>query len=218
MVYTGDMYDLPKGYLSYSQINMWLKSPNSYRKAYFQGKKTFDTAYTRFGKNIASELENEHIEDEILSQVPRFSNPEEKIELEIEGVPFLGFIDSYNPDIQAFREYKTGIRNKSGKSPWDIQKVYTHLQLPLYSLAIQEQFGNVQDKCYLDWIETEWIEKEIEFEGHILKSGDKELRLTGYVETFERIIPQAERDATKELLVKVAQEISDDYKEFKKLS
>lgn len=190
---------------------MWLRSKETYRKSYYQDGRSFSTKETIFGKNIASELEKETVDDPNLAKVPRFSHPEYKLDLEIDGVPFIGFIDSFDPEGKAFREYKTGHRNKKGKSPWNIHKVYNHLQLPLYSLSIQKLFGEVQDKCYLDWIETDWHEKTIEFEGHTLSCGEKELHLTGYIETFERVITQKERDDTAKLLVTVAQEISDDY-------
>lgn len=204
-------YTLPRGYLSFSQITQWLRSREGYRKHYYFGEGGFSTKETVFGKNIASDLEKDCSDDPYLSKVPRFSHPEYKMELEIDGVPFLGFIDSFDLERKRFREYKTGHRNKKGKSPWDIHKVYNHLQLPLYSLAIEREFGEVEDICYLDWIETDWREKTIEFEGHTLSCGEKELHLTGYVESFERIITQKERDDTAKLLVTVAQEIHDDY-------
>ncbi len=199
-------------YLSFSQISLWLSSPESYRKRYYGEGSKLSSDYLSFGKKIATALEQKDITDPLLQKVPRYDTPEQPIRVDFSGFVLIGFIDTFDSKNLRFREYKTGVRTKTGKPAWNIQKVYTHLQLPIYSLAIQEMFGSVEDVCHLDWIETKSGRiKEINAGGAILKNTRKNLHLTGHIESFARTITQKERDDTKAMIIKVASEINKDY-------
>lgn len=163
------------------------------------------TAEIVFGRKIADELENEIIDRPHLARIPRYSEPEHQIDCSIDGVPFRGFIDSYEPDTHQFLEYKTG------RNAWTDKKVLKHLQLPIYSLLIEHEHGHVADKCHLVWIETRFITKTLQMGEHTLEAQTRELELTGMFEMFERVITKEEREETKKLIIKVAEEISEDY-------
>lgn len=209
---------LPKPYLSYSQVDLWRKSPDRYRARYYRNEPAFENTETAFGKGIHEQLENKDGkigEHPILSTVMRYPIAEHAIEVEIEGIPVFGKIDSYDPDLYAFIDFKTGHAKKNGEPPWDALAVRKHDQLPWYSMMIKAKEGKVNNLCHLIWIETVFKKKTMEFDGEILEADVRELELTGRVESFERKIEEWERKRMKDLLIKTAYEIEEDYKKFR---
>lgn len=196
-------YNLPKPYLSYSAISTWLKNPYEFRRKYYQNEQTIMTPELYFGKKISKLLEDKH---ESLEHIRQYSVPEQEISVEIAGVPIYGFVDSFEPEPCAFLEYKTGV------TPWTEKRVLEHLQLDIYSTAIEEIFGKVQDECTLIWMQTEKIEKPQT--GRITHEQAYEIGFTGKVIEFPRVITKEDRDKTRSLLVEVATAISKDYSEF----
>ena len=194
---------LPKPYLSYSAIDCWLKSPKTFRKRYYEKAPFFSTPELRFGKFIADELETN---GSAYPDVPQLSKPEQQIQIEIEGIPLFGYIDSFDPETKGFYEYKTG------RVPWTQKRVDSHLQLDIYSLAIEEIFGSVQDECKLVWMETKKMDEQLS--GLVTHEDSHTIELTGKVVEFDRVIDDAKRQETRELIVRVAQEISDDFAEW----
>lgn len=138
--------------------------------------------------------------------VPQLDTPEQQIQVDIDGVPIFGFIDSFDPNTRAFYEFKTG------RKPWTEDRVAKHLQLDIYSLCIEEIYGSVEDECTLVWLPTEKIDKPKT--GLITHEESYGIKLTGEVQTFKRVITDDERKATRELIVRVAKEISDDFTEY----
>lgn len=199
-------YNLPRAYLSYSQLRLWLDNKNTYRDRYYLNKPPFTSIFTIFGQTFAKRLENN---DPTLSHIPKYSKPEYDIKCVIDGVPIRGFIDSYDPEKKAFLEYKTSITDM-----WNEESVKKHLQLDFYSFIIKELYGSVQEECSLIWIGTQWKNNFVYYKGHKLE-GARELELTGKTQEFKRIITDEERGKIKELIIQVATEISDDYTAFK---
>lgn len=193
---------LPKPYLSYSAASLWWKNKQEFRDVYYLNKPKQDTPYTIFGKELSEKLQ---ANDPLYEGVPRFSTYEERIELDIDGVRVLSYLDCFDIGTKAFIEHKTSIRNKDGTHKWTPSVVQKHDQLPWYSLMVKEKYGRVQKKCRLVYMETEWKE---------LGSGiGKTMRLgyTGNFQVFDRSIEQWERDRIRELIVTTAHEISEDY-------
>lgn len=209
------MLNLPKKRLSYSQVNLWNKNKEQYRTRYYRNEPLPENAEMIFGKTIAKRLEDN---DPELAFIPRYDKAEHGIEVEIDGVMVQGYIDSFDPVKKKFREYKTGHLNLKGFPPWDIVAVHKHEQLPFYSLLIEETEGTVDPICHLDWIETEFKNKTIEFDGLTLETQSRDLFLTGRIETFERKIEPWERKRIREMIVRVAHEISADYTTFQNTS
>jgi hypothetical protein len=196
-------HNLPKPYLSYSAIDSWMKSPNQFRKRYYENAPSFVTPELNFGKKIADLLENK---DESLAHIKQYATPEQQVQVDIEGVPIFGYIDSFDPETNSFYEFKTG------RMPWTQKKVDKHLQLDIYSLCIEEIFGSVNDECMLIWMQTEKIvEPKV---GLITHEDSHGIRLTGEVMEFTRVITDEERENTRTLIARVAQEISDDYTQY----
>ena len=135
----------------------------------------FETKELKFGKKFAEALEYREIETEYADR------EEVKIEADI-GVPCLGYLDGASLDYKFVIEYKTG------KTPWDQERVNNHKQLWLYGAMIKKLYG-FYPKMKLIWHETRNDEQ-----GNI--------ELTGKVEKFdfemtEEIDKQIKAEATK---------------------
>ena len=193
--------NLPKKYLSYSAIDCWLKSPKQYRQRYYEKSPFISTPEINFGKEIGEKLENK---DTSLDHIKQYSKPEHRFEIDIEGIPVMGFIDSYCPDTKSILEYKTS-RTKF----WTPKTVAKHKQLDLYSLAIEMTEGEVNDDLELIWMETEKYDEITT--GLIPSTGAYKMRLTGEVKTFPRTVTSDERQAMRDLVIEVAHDISKDY-------
>jgi len=155
-----------------------------------------------FGKKIAGYLEKN---DPSLAHVPRYSVPEFRIEVEIQGVPMLGFLDSFDPVQAKFKEMKTG------RVHWDRVRVAKHGQLPLYMALIRAKFGFYHPYTELVWLETA-RKKSVEVFGGMEMEGDRgEIYLTGNVETFKRRIAKWELRLIEKEVRAVAEEVSEDY-------
>lgn len=213
-------YNLPKGYLSYSSMQLWKGAKDQFRRKYYSDEAyDFNTAYTQFGKEIAETLEDEALtaEHPILSQIPSYDIPEYPVEHTIEGVPIKGYIDSFCPYGFKILEYKTGIRAKNGKPAWSHLKVRRHEQLLLYSLLIKEMHGYVDPTVTLVWMETKWGEHctETYFNDKAFTKCGPQLELTGHFKTFDRTIEDWEHLKMKQEIVRIATEISEDYTHYK---
>lgn len=207
---------LPKPYLSYSAMELWLRDKDGYRQRYYLNEPYFSTPYTEFGNLVGGALEERNWDHPVLQpvvgKIPQGTHPEHRIDIDVNGVPVMGFLDDFNLETKAIEEYKTGIRNK-GKAPWDRVKVRKHKQLTLYTLMVREKYGDWNPDIQLTWMETEWadVSKEVEFGGQKIIDSNKELRLTGHVEIFPRHIKEWELDRMAEIIRNTAEEISKDF-------
>lgn len=202
---------LPKGHLSYSAMSLWLNNKSAYRNRYYYNKQDFETPELKYGKVIAQLLE---VNDPSVAHVPRLPVPEQSFEIVINEIPVKGYIDSFDPILRKFYEYKTGHKTREGLPPWNRVKVRRHSQLTLYSLAIETMHGDVDNECELIWMETMFTHEKKLFDGHELTGQTRQLELTGHVERFVRNIKQWERIRMKQQIRDVAEEISKDYAMF----
>ena len=137
--------------------------------------------------------------------------------MEIVGVPFLMYLDSFDPDTLEILEYKTGIKSKEGKDPWNRVKVRKHTQLSIYTLGVNEKFGSYNPNIRLVWMETKWSTVDLvqTFGSKTFNQRVPGLRLTGHIQEFERVIQDWEIERMKKLIRKNAEDISNDYKKWK---
>jgi len=193
---------LPKQYLSWSSFSLWQSNKDRYKKMYFENSEPLDTKYLRFGKSIASSIED----GTYIGSLPNlvvYPVVEFKINTKIGDVDILSYIDSYDPEKNIFREYKTG------KIPWTQAKVQKHGQLLFYAVALRAITGIAPQHCHLDWIET----KEVESSG-VWDIHEKKVELTGKILTFFRELDERELDRMEQEIINVAQEISKEYRKF----
>lgn len=192
--------NLPKPHLSFSQIDLWLRSPETYRRKYYGDVKFAQTPAMEFGNKVTLAME---AGEEWVSFIPHLPIFERELLVEIEGVPVLMFIDSSDEN-NAFFEQKTG------KTRWSENKVKKHLQLPLYSLGLQIADGFVEDECNLIWVEAQAPVRHRGL-GMKPKVTVDHYTLTGRFEKTPRIITQEERDQTRELVYRIGREIEEDF-------
>jgi hypothetical protein len=159
----------PRGYLSWTQVDMWLRSPVTYARRYFDNEAGFENDAMRFGKVTSDALEHDRangddIMQAVISLLPAYDKPENEIKAPLDTpygeVIMLGKLDTWKP--LAFREYKTGI------VPWTQGKAEKHKQI-LHYATLMFLTEKVVPKAHLDWIQTRRNEDtgEIEFTGHI---------------------------------------------------
>ncbi len=195
---------LPKPHISWSAINCWMTNPTRFRKEYFENKDKLDTRFLRFGKGIASMIE-EGKHKELLPDLVVYDSPEFEIRCNIHGVPILSFIDSYDSVNNVFREYKTG------KHAWTQAKVQKHDQLCFYATALKWSNGKMPEYCDLDWIETkEGIVETDDF----WRENEKAINATGRIVSFHREFDPREIERMEEVIVRCATEISEAYQKF----
>lgn len=216
-------YNLPKGYLSHSSMNLWKQSKDNYRKKYYSNSDLFDfsTPYTKFGKEIAETLEDpkRRKAHPVLSKIPFYSHPEYVLEFEVDGVPIKGMIDSFDPKKKRILEYKTGVR-KDGKSAWNTHLVKKQTQTLLYSLGVEILLGEVHPVSQLVWLETCWKEQcwSTQFGEQVIEECGPKLELTGFFEVFKRKTEPWELLWMRQEIVRIATEISEDYTRYQQFS
>jgi len=204
---------LPKKYLSYSAIDLWNKNKDAYRKRYYENEPFVETPETLYGKKIHKFIETD---DPIAKKIPKYNLREFRLEVKIDDVPIVAFLDSLCGLTGRFYDYKTGRPKPDGKPRWDAVEVAKTKQLPYYSLFIKELSGDVEDLCHLIWLPTHYTKKTVEFAGHTLESDSKDVEWNGEVHVFPRVIHEYERKAAREEIIRSAHEISEDYVAYKK--
>ena len=192
---------LPNGYISWSSLNCWLSSPARFRREYFEHGNKLNSKYLTFGKNIATMIENgQH--KELLPDLEVYDTPEFEIRCDIAGIPILSFIDSYDSKRNVFIEIKTG------KIPWTKAKVQKHDQLTFYATALKWSMGKIPEYCDLIWIQTK--DEAIET-SDFWRESDKIVNVTGRIISFHREFDEREIERMENLIVRVANEISEAY-------
>lgn len=203
---------LPKPHISWSQLSCWISNPARYRKEYFENGDKLNSKYLTLGKNIATLIEKGQHKI-LLPDLQTYDTSEFEIKCLVNGVPVLSYLDSYNKiqtiDIPAnvFLEYKTG------KIPWTKAKVQKHDQLVFYATALKWSTGKMPEYCDLVWIETkESATETVDF----WRESDKIVHVTGRTVSFHRDFDEREIERMEELIVKVAEEISEAYQNYLK--
>jgi hypothetical protein len=193
-------YYLPKPYLSYSAMNDFYYNRKRFQDKYYRGIESPATPELAFGKKIGEMLENG---DESLAHIPHGDVAEKKLDFKVDGIPILGFVDSFRTYDNFIIEFKTG------KTPWTQGRVNKHFQLDVYSLGIEILEGKVNDDCMLVWLETQKVERPIG--GRIAHHDAYGIEFTGKVKEFTRTITAEDRAAAFDKIVTIAQNISEDY-------
>lgn len=196
-------YFLPRPYLSYSCISSFMSYPADFRARYYENKPMITTPELAFGKRIGEMLEHR---DESLAHIPHGDVAEKELRFEVDGIPVLGYIDSFRSEDKYIYEFKTG------KTPWTQGRVDKHLQLDIYSLGVEMLEGSVSDECMLIWMETR--RKEVQQGGRRTHAGAYEIEFTGKVREFTRVITKEQREEAYNTIIRVAQEISTDYSDW----
>ena len=186
-------------------MTVWKQNPERYKREYFMNQKRLDTRFLRFGKMIANSIETGDI-GEVLPDLVVYSTTEFQINAEVNGVPVLSYLDSYDIEKNVFRENKTGLKH----NPWTPAKVFKHGQLLFYATSLRALVGKMPEYCHLDWI----ITAEEERPPSPFDKGRKDIKLTGEVKSFKREFEERELDEMEKEIRRIAEEISEAYLEF----
>ena len=167
---------LPKGYLSYSQIQLWKNDRERYIAIYMDGRDELRTsnAGQEYGKIVADALEKgidtgDVLTDAAMLLLKKYDIADEEIKVDMKTkygwLTVMGKPDTRDSRTCAFREYKTG------KAPWTQKSAQNHPQMKFYAMLIYLKHKTVLREAWLDWIETE--------------VGVNGLQPTGRVESFK---------------------------------
>ena len=163
------MSKLPKGYLSWSQINLVLTNPKQYVRQYIDGDSFTGNVYTDFGSYIHDNIEQGRRPHK-LPELPLYSKGEVKTYTTLrrgdDELVLFGFFDGLNDGGETHYEDVIG-EYKTGGQLWSYNKAQKHGQLKLYSLMHQYNSGAIP-RCELVTVETEFSDE-----------GKTKLRLTG---------------------------------------
>lgn len=148
---------LPKGYISWSALDLFEKSEQKYIDKYFFKKdESWTNGYMVFGKKFAKAKETGDCGDDTLLEwavnaTPSYGNAEYKLESVLQtpygAIKLLSYLDDYQKDLCKILEYKTGT------TPWTQAKVQKHGQLHFYAVSINSSIG-INPEQSLIWIPT----------------------------------------------------------------
>lgn len=157
--------NLPRPYISSSQVTQWRYSKQRYIDKYIWGIESPPSPEMLYGKQFATWLE--HGWDDappesqaMLEKVKKFPIVEYKIEESFKTFDFLGFMDGYHPKTHAILEVKTG------RVPWTSDRASKHLQTLLYAGIIYKRHGIIP-KVNITWVPTHQVDNEIVPTGEI---------------------------------------------------
>lgn len=191
--------NLPRGYLSFSQMSLWMSDKERYKEIYFNERDylKMSSRAMDYGKMVATSLETERetgdlLTDTAISLLPKYDIADKEIRASLKTkdgeIILVGRPDTMDSKTFAFREYKTG------RIPWTQKKAQDHLQMKFYMLLIHLKHSVILKEAYLDWIETEYTP-----EGTV--------KPTGHIESFKVTLTLRDLIHTMALVSSVAKEI-----------
>jgi len=207
--------NIPRNYLSHTQIETWRKSKKEYRARYYDGKPMYQTPELEFGKRVAEQYEALHkdpdapVEHPVIKRIPRGDVPEYELKCEVRGVPIVGYIDSFDTNMQRVHEVKTG------KTPWSQARVDRHPQLKMYCAAMRSLTGSYNPYVYLHWIETRNTTGGTMIDG--MSFGKRVIELTGELATLHTVVTHNDLLEYEKVVEQTAREISEDFTLWKRL-
>ncbi len=158
----------PRPYLSWSQIQLFERSPDLYVRKYIYGEDEPATEAMRLGKRLAQALEvqektGDDALDNLLNFFPAYPQREFKMEATLEGleVPLYGILDGFDEKELRIGEYKSG-------RLWDQSMVDDSGQLKMYALMVWLKYKKIPSEVMLHWAKTQYNEEnELVFAGEI---------------------------------------------------
>ena len=197
----------PRGYLSWSAINLWLNSPQKYKDHYFFGEENVISDRMDFGSKVATAMENgKDTDDEIINMLiallPRLPKREHEIRVPLKTsggiVDILGKMDQFDPKTLAIRETKTGILK------WTQSRADKHRQLDHYAALVWIKYKKLPSEIWLDWVQTE-------------KDENGAISLTGQIKSFRVEKTLSDILSYLSLVARVSREIDAAYRQEMKL-
>lgn len=195
-------------YLSYSQINSFLRDRKEYMKSYFFNEPIQFTAYIDHGSKVGKALESNDFsgfdedEQKTLKTVPRLDIFEKEIKVDFGDFYLKGFIDTCDKKFTKLKDYKVGTEKKIPEYTDD-----KYIQTVVYAMGLKQETGKLPKETSVVLIDR----KGNAFRGEPLKIGERIWEIP--LELSEKRIKFAD-----ELVRHTANEISKYYKVFLKLN
>lgn len=191
----------PREYLSWSQMELFERSPKMYTEVYLYGLRIVATKYMIKGTEMDKALEDPKIREEIESDLdnnmaqalvfmPNYPEKQKKVWATWEGIPMYGKFDGYDSVTNTIGEVKTG-------TYWSKNKAQDHGQLKFYAVMMWLNTGEIPN------IKLHWAETYVKEDG--------EIDYTGKVKTFDVVL-------TVQDLVKFYSRVRDAWEGIKKLT
>lgn len=197
-----------KPYISYSQINSFLRDRKEFIKSYFYGQPIQFTAYIDHGGKVGRALETNDFsafdkdEQKTLKKVKRLDIFEKEIAVDYGDFYLKGFIDTIDKKYTELCDYKVGTEKKIAE-----YQDPKYVQTVLYAKGIQQETGKLPKKTGVILIERTGNA----FRGEELKIGKQIWEIP--LEISQKRIKFAD-----ELVRDTANEISKYYKTFLKMN
>jgi hypothetical protein len=198
-------YYLPKSYLSWTQLDTWRKSPDTYVKYYMENKPRPTTAEMAFGKKSAEGREKGDTHE--IPKELQFEYPEFEFLTFVNGIKCIGAADAMSRTYKEFREDKTGV------TPWTMKRVHGHDQLVFYAMLTFYQTGIVPERAHVLWLPTK-KNKPVEHGGLWNKADNPIIERAGEPVYFTREFDLDEIIRMRADTVRAARQISDRYVKF----
>ena len=125
--------------LSWSSLSSWNYDKEAWAKKYLLGITEPPNAAMTAGKRIGELLATI---PSFLPLVPRYGVFEKELKVKFGSIPLIGYLDSYDPDTNAFFEYKT--YTKDGK--WSQKIANAHGQIKMYKAMLYMLYDVPIDK------------------------------------------------------------------------
>lgn len=153
---------LPKGYLSWSQLDLVERDPEEYIRRYVLGEESESTKYTDYGTKIhdllaAGKLENSNMDIPLLTLSNMFI--ECVLTRKKDTLRLIGYLDGADQGGIEQVEYKTATVR------WGARKAREHGQMKLYSLITLKQRGVIPNQKLV------WIGTQTDFDGGLCLTG-----------------------------------------------
>lgn len=198
---------LPRDYISYSQVSLWKQNPKRYKEIYFNGRKDLNVYNDsiEYGKMVADALEKNEDTGDLLTDaamllLKKYDKRDEPIYVDFKTkggwLTLIAKPDTFNSVSHEFREYKTG------KVKWTQGKADKHFQLFFYAAVIYLKYKKITTDCYLDWIETA---------ESVTPDGISQMQPTGVIKSFKVEVGLKKILDTIDEIVKVSKEIEEAY-------
>lgn len=166
----------PRDYLSWSSLDLFEKSVESWKDRYLFGKKAFVNRGMAYGKAMAEGLEHDRLTgdmemDLIMERLPKFEVMDKEFRAETKArdskkvITMLCKPDTMKADMSAFKEYKTG------QGGWSQAKVDSAGQITFYATGMYLRTGRIPSDIELVHVLTE-KDPEAALEGKIRATGE----------------------------------------------
>lgn len=125
--------------MSWSQISSWGYDKKQWFDKYILDKSEPANAAMLFGNVVGQSFETD---TPMVPDIPRQEHMEYELNINMNNIPLIGFIDSWGPKSLILEEYKTS----QNANRWDQKSVNEHDQLTMYALMLLLQDNVTPDK------------------------------------------------------------------------